>query len=663
MLRQLKNRNFYVVLLLDLICFVASLSMAYEFRFEFVLPGASRHELFAILPWVLAIKCAVFFLLGSYQGLWRYTSFDDAVRIFKGSAVSTLIIIAGLTYINRFHGYPRSVFLADCVFTFFLCGGLRAGIRFYYSTLRHRKHQAEEDKSAAATPRHRTRLLVVGAGDAADKILRDIQGDQASRYQVMCCVDDDPSIIGRTLHGVAICGPIQGLPAIALRYEVAEVLIAIPSLDGDKMRQIVALCEQAGLRCRTLPPITAIIDGRVSVNDIREVNFEDLLGRPAVRMNMATIGQYLTGKTVIVTGGGGSIGAELCRQIIRFQPAKLVVVEACELNLYMIEMELRQERKFNNVVPVMARVQHRPLMARVFHDYQPQVVFHAAACKHVPMLEANPWEAVFNNVLGSQVVMDLAADAGVERFVLVSTDKAVRPASVMGASKRMAEILLQSRPNGPTRFMAVRFGNVVGSSGSVIPLFQRQIKAGGPVTVTDQGMIRYFMTIPEACQLILQAGGMGAGGELFILEMGTPVNIYAMARDLIRLSGKAPDRDIEIVYTGLRPGEKLYEELMTQDEGVVPTPHERIMVLRRNGSHGADAAPSGLAALVDAARHHDGDLIKQTLKSLIPEYCPSTAGCILRPREEDTPAGAMDIVAVEGVPIDLVSDRHRPVEA
>ena len=351
-----------------------------------------------------------------------------------------------------------------------------------------------------------------------------------------------------------------------------------------------------------------------------------------MKLDFESIGRYLTGKTVAVTGAGGSIGSELCRQIIRFNPAALILIESSEFNLYRMEMELRAERKFLNVFPAMGRVQDRPLMERIFEHYRPQVVFHAAACKHVPLVELNPWEAVFSNVMGGQVVIDVAEKYGVERCVFISTDKAVRPTNVMGASKRTVEMLFQSRPVGKTRFMAVRFGNVVGSSGSVIPLFQSQIKVGGPVTVTHPEMTRYFMTIPEACQLVLQAGSLGEGGEIFILEMGTPINIADMARDLIRLSGKEPDRDILIEYTGLRPGEKLYEELITHGEGIVPTTHEKIMVLRRNG-HSTAAhhvhAKSVLAELLEDANAHDAGRIKATLNRFIPEYTPSDTASVL----------------------------------
>jgi FlaA1/EpsC-like NDP-sugar epimerase len=522
------------------------------------------------------------------------------------------------------------VFLADCIFTLGLCGGFRVGIRLLYMQQRTlfnlvTKDERDDDHDGKAPP---VRLLIIGAGDAASAIIREIQGNARSPYKVVVCVDDDPNKQGYTLLGVTIGGPISDLPEFAESFKAAEIIIALPSVSGDRMRHIVNVCKRTSLPFKTLPSFSSMIDGRVTVNDLREVNYEDLLGRPPVRLDVREIGQYITGKTVAVTGAGGSIGTELCRQIVRFKPAALILVEASEFNLYQIEQTLRIEHRFKDLYPAMGRVQDHALMVRIFDKYRPGVVFHAAACKHVPMVEINPWEAVFNNVIGGRVIMDVSDAYGVERCVMVSTDKAVRPTSVMGASKRAIEIILQSRPPTHTRFMAVRFGNVVGSSGSAVPHFQSQIRAGGPVTVTDPEMTRYFMTIPEASQLILQAGAMGEGGEIFILEMGTPIKIADMARDLIRLSGKEPDTDIKIVYTGLRPGEKLYEELITRGEGIVPTGHEKIMVLR------SDRTSADLAAhhhqvraqvneLIMAAQSYDGARVKSLLKQLVPEYTPS----------------------------------------
>jgi len=629
MINQFRNRNFYLLVLTDIIVFIVSICLAYSVRFSMRIPHGEYHNIMEVLPWLVIVKVATFFLLGVYRGMWRYTSMPDAVRLLKATLLATLIVMTGLTFINRFIGFPRSVFIADSIFTLFFCGGIRAGIRMLYSIKQKLPGwTADED----ITPPHRINLILIGAGDAADKIIREVQGNPQSPFRVVCCLDDDSTKHHRSLLGIPIHGPVSHLKHYAETFQAEEVIIAMPSVGGDRMREIVAVCEKSGLSFKTVPSLTALIDGNVTINDLRPVNFEDLLGRPAVNLDMEGIGHYLTGKTVAVTGAGGSIGSELCRQIIRFKPAALILIEGSEFNLYRMEMELRTERKFPNIFPAMGRVQDRNLMDRIFDHYRPQVVFHAAACKHVPMVEMNPWEAVFNNVAGSQGVMDVAEKYGVERCVFISTDKAVRPTNVMGASKRTVEILLQSRPASKTRFMAVRFGNVVGSSGSAIPLFQSQIKAGGPVTVTHPEMTRYFMTIPEASQLVLQAGSLGEGGEIFILEMGTPVKIDDMARDLIRLSGKEPDRDIKIVYTGLRPGEKLYEELITHGEGIVPTAHEKIMVLRRsemhNGMHREEIL-SVVDKLIADANAYDAPRIRATLNQLIPEYSPSDTASVL----------------------------------
>lgn len=627
MIQQFKNRNLYVVLAADMVSFIASLILAYGLRFSLDIPDKDWERIFQLLPWLLVVKTTVFFSMGVYRGMWRYTSIPDAIRLAKASVLATLALMTGLTVLQQFKGYSRSVFLADCIFTLFFCGGVRLGIRMLCMKQGvWRRFWSRNDSDEL--PARQVRLLIIGAGDAAASIIREIQGNPRAHYNVVACVDDDVRKHGQMLLEVPVRGPISKLLYHVSRFQAEEILIAMPSVVGSDMRQIVASCKATGLPFKTLPSLGSLVDGKVTVSDVREVKYEDILGRAPVTLDWAGIGHGLTGKTVAVTGAGGSIGAELCRQILRFKPASLLLIEACEFNLYRIEQELRAEGRLEALYPILGRVQDRARMADLFDRHRPHVVFHAAACKHVPMVEINPWEGVTNNVLGSQVMMDVAEEYGAERFVLVSTDKAVRPTNVMGASKRVAEIFLQSRLPGKTRFMAVRFGNVLGSSGSVIPLFRKQIQVGGPVTVTHPEMTRYFMMIPEACQLILQAGAMGAGGEIFILEMGTPVKISDMARDMIRLSGKIPDQDIQIVYTGLRPGEKLYEELITQGEGIVATAHEKIMVLKRHGPDGEAAEVdqrirSQMDRLAAMVRTYDAGQIKSVLKEIVPEYTPA----------------------------------------
>lgn len=627
MFQQFKNRNFYVILVGDLGLFATSLLLAYGLRFSLEVPAAEWRQIAFLLPFLLPVKVLVFAASGVYRGMWRYTSVPDAIRLAKASVLATLTIMTALTLVHQFKGFSRSIFLADCIFTLFFCGGFRLLIRILGTKKSVALRFWSRDDDDSLPVRHR-RLMIVGAGDAAASILREIQGNRRSEYEVVACIDDDRRKHGQALLDVPVRGPTERLPYFVNRFQADEILIAMPSVVGEDMRRIIGACKASGLPFKTLPMLGSLVDGKVTVNDVREVKYEDILGRPPVQLDSEGIGRYLTDKTVAVTGAGGSIGSELCRQILRFKPALLVLIEANEFNLYQIEKELIVENRFKALKPILGRVQDRALMMNVFDRFRPHVVFHAAACKHVPMVELNPWEGIVNNALGSMVIMDVAEEYGVERFVQVSTDKAVRPTNVMGASKRVAEIALQARPPGTTRFMAVRFGNVLGSSGSVIPLFRQQIQAGGPVTVTDPEMTRYFMMIPEACQLILQAGAMGEGGEIFILEMGTPVKIADMARDMIRLSGKVPDQDIQIVYTGMRPGEKLYEELITHGEGIEPTRHAKIMVLKRNGK-AEDARildrriRNQMAKLVGAAETFDPLRIQAVLKEIVPEYTPA----------------------------------------
>ena len=630
--RQLKNPNFYVMIFSDAAIFALSLTAAYLFRFELALLKYDLRQIYYLLLWVVPVKLSIFFVFGLYRGMWRYTGVRDFWKLAQACVVSTLFVMAIILTVYRFEGFSRAVFILDGGVTFLLAGGLRMVIRTYFSS-RSRIEEAEVFRR----PKHRTRVLIIGAGDAGEKILREIFENYQLHYEVAGFIDDDPAKQGRAIHGVSVLGTMEELRDLIGKMEVNELLIAIPSAGGEQLRRIVDICKDCRIPYKTLPGIGEIIDGRVSVKALRDVKYEDLLGRPPVELDVLGIRNYLDGRTVLVTGCGGSIGSELCRQVVKYQPDALVLVDASEANLFHIQMELQHESHFRKCHAILGHVQDRPLMASVFEKFRPHVVFHAAAYKHVPILEKNPWEAVTNNIVGSRMVMELAVAHNVDRFVLVSTDKAVRPTNVMGASKRIAELLLQSFQGNGTKFMAVRFGNVVGSSGSVVPLFRRQIEQGGPVTVTHPDVNRYFMTIPEAAQLIVQAGAMGQGGEIFILKMGTPVNIADMARDLIRLSGKEPDKDIKIVFTGLREGEKLYEELITVGEGIVPTGHEKIMVLRsdglpnglKNAARLRDWLDAELRLLDDAAHRHDSQAIKKKLQEIVPEYTPQAGNSIL----------------------------------
>jgi FlaA1/EpsC-like NDP-sugar epimerase len=434
-----------------------------------------------------------------------------------------------------------------------------------------------------------------------------------------------------------VFGGCSLLPGLVEKFSINQVFISMPSATGAELRQILDVCKSCAVSYKSLPGIGEIMDGKVSIKALRDVNYADLLRRQPIRMDMTSIQNYLSGQTILVTGCGGSIGSELCRQLLRFSPARLILSDLSEENLFNIEMELR-DLNFRDCECILGPVQHRELSRELFARFRPQIVFHAAAYKHVPMLERNCWVAVHNNVLGSKVVMELAIEFGVKRFVLVSTDKAVRPTSVMGASKRLSELIMQSLRGQGTEFKAVRFGNVVGSSGSVIPVFRRQIERGGPVTVTHPDITRYFMTIPEAAQLIIQAGALAEGGEIFILEMGTPIKITEVARDLIRLSGKEPGKEIDIKFVGLRPGEKLCEELASREEDVIKTMYDKILVVRSNGLGGKaegreifrEHLNEQLQDLFRIASVRDSEAIKLKLKEILPEYNPQACGIILK---------------------------------
>ncbi|MUM77509.1 NAD-dependent epimerase/dehydratase family protein [Pseudodesulfovibrio sp. F-1] len=613
-LPNFRNLNFYAMLLADMVIFAVALYAAYLFRFDFEVPHFFAVQYQGLLKYVIAFKVALFLFFGLYRGMWRYTSLDDYWRLLRVTALQSLILVSFVVFRFSFVGVPRSIFVIDWVLTLVLCSGLRLLIRaFYARTL-----------SLARSAPGRKDVLVVGAKDAAEKIGRELTTSQG-QHNLIGFLDDDPALRGRTIHGRPVLGPVASLGEVAERFGVDEIFLAVSEATAEEMRRMVETCKATGLPYKTLPAMAEIIDGKVAVNTLRDIDYLDLLGRSPVSLDTAGIRQYLCDQTVLITGCGGSIGSELCRQIVRYRPGRLVLVDASEYNLYEIEMELRHALGFDRCTTILGSVADAPLMERTFREHRPSAVFHAAAYKHVPMLERNPWQAVRNNIEGSRTVMQAAVRAGVERFVVVSTDKAVRPTNVMGASKRVTELLMQALSGGPTRFMAVRFGNVVGSSGSVVPLFRRQIASGGPVTVTHPDVTRYFMSISEATQLILQAGSMGeagTGGEVFVLDMGVPVRIADMARDLIRLSGKEPDVDVEIVFTGLREGEKLFEELITEGEGIVRTEHDKILVVGSADTVRAKDLDSELDALCRAAEAHDGEAIRTILKRLVPEYAP-----------------------------------------
>ncbi len=629
---QLKNPKFYFMIFTDIILFIASLVLSYLIRFELNFAHVDIEQVIYLLLWIIPLKFAIFFAAGLYRGLWRFTGVRDFWLLGGACLGSTVLILLIMLFTTRFEGYSRGVFVADGIITFILTGGARMAIRSFYAVW---ANPTADDYRLAGV--RVTKVLIIGAGQAGEKILREIMDNDRLYYDVVGFIDDDPEKQGWTIHGIRVLGTLERLPAILKRKNVQQILIAIPSARGEEIRRIVETCQKNNISYKMLPGIGDLIDGRVSVKFLRDISYEDLLGRTPVHLDVDSIRNYIDGKTVLVSGCGGSIGSELCRQIVKYQPSSIILLDSSETNLFNIHMEMQNEHYCRHCVAILGRVQNQALMNEVFKTYKPDVVFHAAAYKHVPMMEKNPWQAVYNNIIGSRVIMETASRYGVNRFVLVSTDKAVRPTNVMGASKRVTELIMQCQQGNGTKFMAVRFGNVVGSSGSVIPFFRRQIEKGGPVTVTHPEVNRFFMTIPEASQMILQAGTMGEGGEVFILKMGTPVKIIDMARDLIRLSGKEPDVDIKIVITGMREGEKLYEELITVGEDILPTEHTKVMVLRSNSYFNGSSDPQEakellyreIDELVKIAARHDAKGIKAKLKEIIPEFDPQENESVL----------------------------------
>ena len=639
---HLKNPFFYLMLLGDAFLFTAALVLAHLFRFEFALAPIYTQQIQSMLLPVLLLKSFTFFWFGLYKGMWRYTSTRDFWRLLQASATSTLLIMTFILIMFRFEGYSRAAFIMDGGLTFLFTGGLRMAIRTFYA-------QGDRNGKSFVPVAQRERILVVGAGAAGEKILREIIENDHLPYAMIGFIDDDRKKQGRSIHGVPVLGSLNELARIVEEQVIKEVLIAVPSATGDQVRRIVAACKACQVSYKTLPGIGELIDGRVSMRTIREVRLEDIMGREEVRLDREGIARSLGGRRVLVTGAGGSIGSELVRQIGCYRPGLLVLLDFSELNLFEAEMECRGRFPGLDIRACLADIRDRDAVARIFRECRPDVVFHAAAYKHVPLQELHPREAVRSNILGTRNLAELARETAAERFILVSTDKAVRPTNVMGATKRVAEMLIlgmnespavdlskptvpESRPSAEspvaaaasartTRFLAVRFGNVLGSSGSVLPIFQRQIARFEPVTVTHPDVTRYFMSISEAAQLILQAGVLGDGGEIFILDMGKPVRIADMARDLIRFHGLEPDVDIPIRYIGLRPGEKLYEELITEGEGIRATAHEKIRVIRGNHNDLAELNRR-IDALVAVAETYNADAIKTALTRIVPEYHP-----------------------------------------
>ncbi len=605
---------------LFLLALFAAFGLAYNFHgWQFWIV----HLFLPIAVIALPIKLVVFARMQLFHGSWRFVGLRDLATIAVASQISSFFLIGAFFLIeNLAHGmtnevlidrgakFRQSVFLIDWAATINFVAAARVLFRSYYEYTRGKDSTVE------------LRILIVGAGDHGQNLLRELLRSGQAGYNVIGFVDDEVANLGHRIHNVEVLGRTNQIKEICNQHRVDELFIAMPHAKPKKIREIVRFCEGNSVKFRTIPAMTDLIEGRVQVSQLRPVDIEDLLGREPVKLDTEAIGAELTGKKIVVTGAGGSIGSEMCRQIARFNPALLLLIEQAENNLFEIHRELIAKFPEIDIQPVVADICDATRIQKIFKMHQPSEVFHAAAHKHVPMMECNPGEAVKNNVVGTRTVALAAAESGVEKMVMISTDKAVNPTSVMGCSKRVAEMFVQQFGyKASTQYITVRFGNVLGSSGSVIPIFKQQIAKGGPVTVTHPDMTRYFMTIPEASQLVLQAGTMGNGGEIFVLDMGDPVKIVDLAHNMITLSGLRPGEDIDVVFSGTRPGEKLFEELLIDGENVNPTRHPKIGIWQSRREEW-DEMIQKIERLIAAADDSSPAGIREMLGNIVPEYQP-----------------------------------------
>lgn len=605
-----RHRRFFLWIL-DLFLFCLALVLALALRFDFVIPREFLAHIEVVLLVTALSMTLTFRLAGLFNSLWEFASVDELISIGAAAVTGSAITFGALQLLGI--PFPRSCYILLAI----LVMALNGGVRFAYRALRRsRKYRSLPEMSGR-------RVLIFGGGEAGAMVIREMkQNPQIGKFPV-AILDDDPGKMNRRISGVPIVGTREHLNEALVDYAVDEIVIAIPTAPARTIREIVNLCKETRKSLLILPGIYELLDGQVSIKKLRDVNLEDLLGREPVESDLEGISRYVTGRVVLVTGAGGSIGSELCRQIARFSPSVLLMLDIYENSLYDIANELAYRYPDLPREVLIASIRDETRMESVFRQWKPSIVFHAAAHKHVPLMEHNPWEAIKNNVLGTRHVAMLADRYGADKFIMISTDKAVNPTNVMGASKRMAEMVVQTlNAVSRTEYVAVRFGNVLGSNGSVIPLFREQIRKGGPVTVTHPDIIRYFMTIPEAVSLVIQAGALARGGEVFVLDMGEPVRIVQLAEDLIKLSGLVPYEDIEIVFTGLRPGEKLFEELLLDGENVEETPHRKIFIGKPEvlTMEELEAALERLRTVLD----RDPEELRQVLREVVPTYRPET---------------------------------------
>lgn len=620
-LHIIKTPRSLLAALHDLVAVAFAWLFAYLLRFNLDLPQSFLNEAFQTLLWIVPLQWIVFWGMGLYRGIWRYASVNDLKRIvlaiiIAAGAIPLMFLMLRLNYV-----VPRSVLIIYPLLLMLMMGGSRLLYRLW------KEHALFADIKLSGEP-----VLILGSGDAAVNLSKEFS--RSKSWRVVGFLDDEESKVGTALNGIRVLGKFADLQRFAEKFSVDQVIIAMPEATHQQRKRAIELCTQADVKALTVPSFEDLLSGRVTISQLRAVELEDLLGRDSVQLDDAGLREQLAGKVVMVTGAGGSIGSELCRQIARFSPRALVLYEANEFALYTIEQELGQLCPNLDIVYLAGDVRDKARLDQVFGLHRPSVVFHAAAYKHVPLMEKNnAWQAVRNNIFGTWQVARCAQEFGVEKFVLISTDKAVNPTNVMGTTKRMAEIVCQGLQHdislsqrgrngvGVTKFVIVRFGNVLGSNGSVIPKFREQLAKGGPITVTHPEITRFFMSIPEAAQLVMQAGYMGKGGEIFVLDMGEPVKIVDLAKDLIRLSGFS-EYDIKIEFTGLRPGEKLYEELLADDESTLPTPHPKLRIAQARAV--ADDEFNALLEWVGNDIAKSDDEVRLRLRHWVPEYTPTS---------------------------------------
>ena len=628
-----KYGRIIALVLTDAVLFNISYFLSYLIRAEFNIHQIIFEQYFPIyvdnLVVITLIKIAVYYAAGLYKRLWRYAGSEELLRIVFVGALASLLSIAYIELTQQM--MPRSIYILSFMFDIIFTGGIRFLYRYFTGGTRPVgffnavKGIFQNDKPENNQP-YINRIMLVGAGDAGASIIREIRTSRSHSEKVVAVIDDDPNKRGRSINGVKVVGNQADIRIMARRYEIDEIIIAIPSASRKQIQSIVNECNKTKCKVKTLPSLMDLINDKVSVSKLRDVNIEDLLGREPVKLNIKKISDYLEGRIILVTGGGGSIGSELTRQVAKYKPRRLILLDIYENTVFELSNELQNKYPQLELEVVVASITDVVRMKEVFKKYRPHVVFHAAAHKHVPLMEDNPKEAIINNVLGTKILVDLADEYAIQKFIMISTDKAVNPTNVMGATKRLGEMIVQEKNNhSKTSFAAVRFGNVLGSNGSVIPIFRKQIEQGGPVTVTEKNITRYFMTIPEAARLVIQAGALTDDGEIFILDMGEPVKILELAENVIKLSGYIPYEDIDIIITQLRPGEKLHEELLHKGELNTTTSHEKISVGKTIplSEKIQETLGSGTYALDKVIREQVAYMSDAGAKDWLHEYLPS----------------------------------------